>query len=110
MRDVLLLGKQRHFDDTLTQAERDQVPPAAWAGLIGEGYVEPLIDMKPPDGWEEQLAHLHARMEQLQEAIGKVIGLLTDGQEPAAPEATSEPSAAPPEKRGRGRPPTVKKE
>jgi hypothetical protein len=96
MRDVLLLGKQRTFNDTLTQVERDQVPPAAWAGLIGEGYVEPLIDMKPPDGWDEELKHLHARMDQLQEAIGEVIGLLKADPQP--------------EKRGRGRPPTVKKE
>jgi len=94
LKECKLLGKQRVYNDKLTAAEVAQIPSAAWEGLRGEGYVEPDVDMKPPEGLTEEIQHLHARMDQIHEAIAEVIGILKDGPQP--------------EKRGRGRPPKQK--
>ena len=94
--ETLLLGRERKYGDMVTAEEAGEISPAVLHSLVSVGILEGAVTIEPPDGWDEQIAHLNARLDQINEALVEAIRLLRVMQ---PVEAKSEPA-----KRKPGRP------
>ncbi len=117
--ETKLLGVDRKFGDQITADEAAGISPAVLHALVSQGILEGSVDIRPPEGWDEQLQHFHARLDQLNETVVecvRILRLLEPAVKSAEPRQETNPAAvqvAPtveeaPAKRGPGRPRKIK--
>ena len=74
--ETKLLGHQRKHGDHITPEEASMIPQATLHALVATGILEADSDVRPPDGWDDQLQHLHARLDQINETLTEIVRLL----------------------------------
>ena len=74
--ETKLLGHQRKYGDTISPEEASMIPQATLRALVSTGILEGETDIRPPDGWDEQLQHLHARLDQINDTLTEMVRML----------------------------------